>query len=330
MRTHWKFFAGLAAGLVAALTLHLIVFAWVLGVPTESSRWTFELNRKKQMLAKNSAPPRLLIVGGSASLFGISAYELEKQTGMTALNLSTHAALGTAYILDNAKAAVRSGDTVLLVMEYELYIFHGTDSVWLDYLVAREPGRFWNMTRMEQWRVFMMTPEDRLIRGLKGRINPRRYAEHKSGGGAYNAGYIDEWGDQTFHPRSGASAQIEHLQSRLAFPMPEQTAGFTLIASFCRWAQEHQVRVLATYPNLLDQPELHTDVARRNVQRIANFYKELGVPVIGAYTDVLLSPDQFFDTVYHLTDVAALARTDRLAEKLKPFLSATNGAVRPE
>jgi hypothetical protein len=183
---------------------------------------------------------------------------------------------------------------------------------------------------MEQWRVFMMTPEDRLIRGLKGRINPRRYAEHKTGGGAYNADYIDRWGDQTFHPRSAASARIERLASRLSFPMPDQTAGFTLIASFCRWAPEHQIRVLATYPNLLDQPKLHTDLARGNAHRIANFYKQLGVPVIGAYTDALLPPDQFFDTVYHLIDEAALSRTDRLAEKLKPLLSATNVPIRSD
>jgi hypothetical protein len=228
------------------------------------------------------------------------------------------------------KTEARPGDTVLLILEYELYTPNQRSDVWLDYLIARDPPYFHSLSLIDQWDVFMLTPEDRLIRGLKGRINPRRYADHKPGGGAYNADYIDEWGDQTFHPRSAASAQIERRPSRLAFAMPDPPAGFALILSFCHWAEEHHVRVLATFPNLLDQPELHTDIARRNSERIASFYKQLNVPVIGAYTDVLLPPDQFFDTVYHLTDVAALARTDRLAEKLKPFLSATNVSVRPE
>ncbi|HEY3855995.1 MAG TPA: hypothetical protein VGO67_16525 [Verrucomicrobiae bacterium] len=329
MRNAWKFFAGLVAGLFVALALHLIAFDLVLGVPTESSRWTFEVNRKKQMLARNSAPPRLLVVGGSASLFGISARELEKQTGMATLNLSTHAALGTDYILNTVESEAKAGDTVLLILEYELYTPNQKSDVWLDYLVARDPHYFHNLSLLDQWDVFMLTSEDRLIRGLKGWINPRRYAEHKAGGGAYNADYVDQWGDQTFHPRSAASAQIERRPSRLAFPMPARPAGLPLIQSFCQWAKEHQIRVLATYPNLLDQPELHTYPARGNAQYIANFYKEIGVPVVGDYTDALLPADQFFDTVYHLIDEAALARTDRLAEKLKPLLSAINGVVQP-
>ena len=320
----WKFFGGLLAGLFAALLLNMGAFALNLGVPTDLSRWTFEMIQKKQTLAKATAPARLLIVGGSASLFGINAQEIEKKTGYPTINLATHAALGPAYILNNAKSEARPGDTVLLVLEYEQYRANQRSDVWLDYLVARDPPYFHSLSLLEQWDVFMLTPQDRLIRGLKRRINPRRYSDHKTGEGAYNAIYIDEWGDQTFHPRSAASAQIERLPSRLAFPMPDEAPGFTVIASFCQWAREHHVRVLTTFPNLLDQPELHTDIARRNAERIANFYKQLGVPVIGAYTDVLLAPDQFFDTVYHLIDVAAVARTDRLVEELKPFLNSTN------
>jgi hypothetical protein len=326
----WKFFAGLIAGLLAAFGLNLAAFALVLGVPTETSRWTFEVNQKKQMLASASAPPRLLIVGGSASLFGLSAREIEKQTGQRTLNLATHAALGAGYILDNAKKAARPGDTVLLVFEYELYVSGDRDSVWLDYIVARDPKYFHQLPAMKQWDVLMLTSSQRLLQGLQNRFDPRTSARHVSKSGAYDAGQIDAWGDQSFHPRSGALAHIERRPSRLEFALPDHPANFPAIASFCRWAQEHRVRVLAAYPNMLDQPGMRTPVASENAGRIADFYKQLGVTVVGAYTDVLLPSEQFFDDVYHLTDEAALVRTRRLAEQLKPFLreSDTN-AVNP-
>ncbi|HUD82513.1 MAG TPA: hypothetical protein VMQ67_03380, partial [Candidatus Saccharimonadales bacterium] len=124
-----KFFAGVVVGLLTALVLNLVAFGLVLGVPTESSRWTFEVNRRKQELAKAVPPPRLLVVGGSSVLFGINAREIEKQTGLRTLNLGTHAVLGAPYILAQARNLAQSGDTILLVFEYELYDSNARDDV---------------------------------------------------------------------------------------------------------------------------------------------------------------------------------------------------------
>ena len=96
-------------------------FCLNLGVPSGGSRWAYELNQQKRRAAEQAAPPRLLLVGGSATLFGLSAKEIQAQTGYHTINLATHAALGTAYILHLAEQVAKPGDTVLLVFEYELY-----------------------------------------------------------------------------------------------------------------------------------------------------------------------------------------------------------------
>ncbi len=132
------------------------------------------------------------------------------------------------------------------------------------------------------------------------------------------------------HSLRGSDHGLSIQAFQHGFPLPEHPLGFAIIESFCHWAQKNQIRVFATYPNVFDGPEMHTPIAATSLGRIAKFYTELGVPIVGAYTDALLPRDQFFDTVYHLTEEAALTRTDRLAEKLKPFLSVTNAPVRPE
>jgi len=53
---------------------------------------------------------------------------------------------------------------------------------------------------------------------------------------------------------------------------------------------------------------------------IERFFAGLGVPVIGQYDDSLLPKDQFLDTIYHLTEEAARARTQKLAAKLKSYI----------
>jgi hypothetical protein len=328
MTALWKFFAGIALGLLTFLTLQWAAFCLVLGVPTQSSLWTFEVVRKKQELARASAPPRLLLVGGSGTLFGLSAREIERETGRRAINLGTHAGLGGPYVLAQARQLAKPGDTVLLVFEYELYTrgpiqMKGADSMFLDYLVARDPAYIRQFPLWEQWNTFMLTPNPRVKLALENRFSGVPCAQHETNGGVYNADFINAWGDQTHqvpaaaHLGADISGRLsgEHLRD-----FPAEPAGFPALALFCRWAQTNGIRVLATYPNLLDDPLLRAPAAKSAVDRIAGFFAQLGVPVIGDYTDDLLPRDQFFDTCYHLTEEGALARTKRLVEKLRPYL----------
>src|ERR1035437_2430394 len=115
-----------------------------LGVPSPGSRWAFEVNQQKRRVADQTASPRLLLVGGSATLFGLSAKEIEAQTGWHTINLGTHAALGTTYILHLAEQTAGPGDTVLLVLEYELYTYGKLNGAWVvnllvDSIVSRDP-----------------------------------------------------------------------------------------------------------------------------------------------------------------------------------------------
>ena len=156
-------------------------FYLTLGVPSELSRWAFEVNQKKRLLAFRAASPKLLLVGGSATLFGISAKEIQNQTGFRAINLGTHAALGAPYILREAQQVAKPGDIVLLAFEYELYNRGKVEPAWaddlfLDYIVSRDPTFFHSLSLMEQWNVFMLTSNPTIVRGLKKRLQTRSHS----------------------------------------------------------------------------------------------------------------------------------------------------------
>jgi hypothetical protein len=155
MKASWRFFAGLGAGFLLALGLTATAFYLNLGVSTGTSRWAFELNQIKRQLAERTASPKLLLVGGSGTLFGVSAREIQRQTGWRTVNLSTHAALGTTYILELAQRAAKPGDAVLLVLEYELYNYGKVEQTWadkllVDYLVSRDPAFLRRLSLREQ------------------------------------------------------------------------------------------------------------------------------------------------------------------------------------
>src|SRR3954469_18262325 len=75
-KTSW-FITALVGGFALVLGLAIAAFYLNLGVPTESSRWCYEINEKKRHLAANISSPKLLLVGGSSTLFGISAREIQ-------------------------------------------------------------------------------------------------------------------------------------------------------------------------------------------------------------------------------------------------------------
>jgi hypothetical protein len=234
--------------------------------------------------------------------------------------------LGANYILHQARQIAQPGDTVLLILEYELYTRAGLDPVmadqgFVDYVLARDPAYIPTLPLSEKCNLFMLTSTQRLKKGLK---NLAKTDSPASQVGVYDFRFINEWGDQTHNEATNRppNAQVNILKedSILALGLPKHPAGFVSIEAFCKWAQSNNIRVLATFPNLCDKPQYHTAVARQTADRIREFYEGIGVPVLGDYSDSTLPPESFFDTMYHLTREASRVRTEKLLTALGPYL----------
>src|SRR5437867_996123 len=100
MQVRWPFFLALPTSLIVVLVCYIGLFHLQLGVPTEGSRWCYELIQIKRKKAESIAGPKLLLVGGSSILFGLSAEEIQRKTSYPTVNFGTHAAFSLAYMLD--------------------------------------------------------------------------------------------------------------------------------------------------------------------------------------------------------------------------------------
>jgi len=173
MKASWKFFAGLVAGFMLALGLTATAFCLNLGVSTGTSRWAFQLNQIKRQLADRT-PSRNSCWWAAPHAVRVSAREI--QSKRHAHGKPQHPCrLGTTYILDLAQKAAKPGDTVLLVLEYELYNYGKVEQTWadkllVDYLVSRDPAFVRRLSLREQWTIFMLTSHSRLLEGLKNRL----------------------------------------------------------------------------------------------------------------------------------------------------------------
>lgn len=115
-----KRFAGYVFTIVI---LFLVVFEGiVLGIlkcnpGTFHSNYTSLIVDKYRMLQKTDEP-KIIIVSGSSSAFGLDQYLLEEETGYKVVNLGLHAGFGHLFCSELAKENINEGDIVLLGYEY--------------------------------------------------------------------------------------------------------------------------------------------------------------------------------------------------------------------
>jgi hypothetical protein len=337
MRVPRNFFAGLLAGTLLPFGVYFGLVYWQLGAPTQLSYWCHDINTRKLARAQSIRGPKLLVVGGSGTLFGISARQLEAHLGVPTVNFGTHAALGPAYILHLVRQAAKPGDTVLLAIEFGLYERGSSATkawasrLYIDYLMARDPAYFRRLPIIDQFDLALRLPTERLQQGLHNKRHPPPpppFPEFS----VYDPRLVDEHGDLTGHVRSRIPPDApQELETReeLVNGFSEERSGFEDIRAFCRWAQSRRVRVLATFPNICHQPAYETAQCDRTEAELMSFYRALDVPVLGSLREVMLPRSEFFDTCYHLTAEAAAARTGRLASHLAPYFAAPSSDSDP-
>ena len=327
MNVPWRFIISLFLGLVLGAGLFAGFLYSQLGIPTQSSSWALSLIQKKEALAAVIPGPRLLLVGGSGATFGLNAQVIEEQTGYRTVNMGSHAGLGLDYILYRAQKTARPGDTVLLILEYELYVNKFGNEQHDDYILARDPAFFYQMSWPDKIDMALRVPFKRFQKGWRNERhpeNPPRPHPPYTDGAKYLTDYGDETGNaETDRPSSAPDLELV-ADSLVKGNSSDKTEGFNALGTFLPWAHDHHITVLATFPNILHRPEYDGPRGQETIKTITDFYTSRDIPVIGTAWEAMLPSDQFFDTFYHLTHEAALQRTERLVPELKPYLPSSH------
>lgn len=330
-----RFLIGFVGGLGLALVLFFAAFYRQLGAPTLSSQWCWDINVKKHQLALAAGTPKLLLIGGSSTLFGLSAKTIQTETGFPTVNMGTHAALGPEYIMRLARQSARPGDTVLLAFEYEVYHYFSrvrgrgwTDQLYFDYLFARDPDYFRSWPLTKQLSTAMLISTRRLKEGLRNRGKTIPLYD----GGVYNPTNVNAFGDQTnarISTRPSGQPWLAVKSQNLSAGMGNQPTGFENIREFIQWARTNNVRVLATFPSIAYRPEYDQPPARRTIDQIKDFFASENVPVVGTAQEAMLAGEKYFyDTLYHPTEQGSIERTKILVKHLAPLLKTGDATVR--
>lgn len=251
----------------------------------------------KKRAMQNTPGPRLLLIGGSAGVFGVLHDTLAARCPFPIVNACLQAGHGLRFQLNDAIDDVHQGDIVAVLAEYSnFYGCYDGDTQLFPLLFAYPESRAAIRTT-GQWRFLLgkfpgylnWLYQNALSDAIKG---PRK-------AGKWNTLY-------TVHPYNKAMETSNadtipmrnRLQDMVAYPMTEyDPRAVEGLAAFVR-ALEGKARVLVIYP------PIPVEMYRLNAAQIARVHGDLTralpgcipYPPSAAVYDVSL----FLDNVYHL------------------------------
>ncbi len=318
-----KYFVSLLLGCALAAALYGVLFLCAIGHPTNmSARWIGNWYATKMSALEAAPPPRVVTLGGSSGLYGISAEQLAAETGVPCVNFATHAAMSLDYHLTKARSVLQAGDVAVMAFEYEYFHAGYPNPVFADYVLGCDPGYILTQPLAEQARWFFSAPSGFLFSGTSQRFGwteAMRIRDHRN---ALNA-----HGDMA---DNSLAARLPVQLTRLKATKPlgalmdwrkmEESGDWGALASFARWCGEHDVVLLATFPPTILFPEYDNPATRELSGKLVAKLASFGIPVLGRPEDFMMPQDEFFDTVYHLNADGRRKHTARLAALLMPHL----------
>lgn len=315
-----KYFRSVLYGFLVGLMIFLLAVFFQIGAPTESSRWIDEIYQIKSSIANSIKTPKLVVVSGSNSHFGISCKMIFTETGVPCVNGATHAGLGIDYILKRSRLLLQPGDLVLLPLEYELYQDYGIPNyVNIDYILSRDPKYLLSVDLVSKLRFLLGISFGRLQQGIVGKLKPPQPLTI-----GYQSKTLNQYGDETINRQADMTDQ-EYQTLNNSKPIKielEITSNHAAkeIENFIEWCHKNDIKVKATWPNTLWFDVYKEPVKQKFFRKIEKIYANAKVSMLGKPEKFMYDKSMFFDTSYHLNDRGVRYRTKQLIELLRPDL----------
>ncbi|MDR1741207.1 MAG: SGNH/GDSL hydrolase family protein [Synergistaceae bacterium] len=307
MKAYIRYYAIASCALVATFALWCAAAYWA------NTYWRAEYHEfieTKAHLASEITKPKVIISSGSNGLFGISAETLTEM-GIPAFNFGLTAGL-SPYVLRIADAIARSGDVILAPLEYEMY--ENTHIEEVVYTIEYDTDYFFRRVGAAQ-AALVFLKEGALFHATITRLGG--VAKHE----VAEWTQINPYGD--ILSNDGCVLDPAHPPApshTLVTPGAVSAAALENIAEFIDRCRARGVTFIATYPSRLYDKAYDSEVTRRNVAIIEEFYAGKGVPMLGSFEEFLYPMEDMYDTAYHLNARGREERTRVLAGYLREAL----------
>jgi len=251
---------------------------------------------------ENLSSPKIMIVGGSSSFFGMNSEILENELSKPVVNMAQFAGFGLEFILKQTENNIKQGDIVFLCSEYYLNI--GINDRAMEEILKYYPpalkyfpdikityldkikNNFFN--NVESIFNFILVPISR-----KSPIYKHSRVANKYGD---NIGYLKY---------NNPSARNKMKKTEYSY-----YEGLKIIANYINNVQNKGGKVYIIFPPISESAySLNRAVFDKYY---SDYINVLGDNVLCSPKEMVFDDNKFFDTYYHLSGNAREERTKRM------------------
>lgn len=332
-----RFAMGFVLVTVIGWTTYVTLFFFQLGARTPAEYWIYDATTvKHHLLSTMTEKHKVLLVGGSSVWFGLDAALIQRALGMETLNLGLHAMRPLDQLVGEVRSALKSGDTVIMPLEFEYYLIDTPYNHWyVSEVMAGKPNVFWSLPWHEKVAFFLGVSPMRVLEGVATRISAFSAAEIQK----RTAGHPPEqvllsmrqvWATRpvpeenyTFRniDPQGNAILVQGTYTSYVYPLSVQSVAqeypWRTLAEFARYCADRGVLLYIGWPPVVaGEVAFDSPFVRDNVQTILRRLTELGIPVLGLPTDFQYDRQFFADSGYHLNHSGRVRHTMRLLQAL--------------
>lgn len=333
-------------GLCAA---YIFAFESILGSPRVSDEyWTRALYDYKHYAAKEIEGPKLVVLSGSNSLFGINSDLLEARMERETVNLAIHADMDINFLYQQASDVLSEGDLLVMPLEYSYY--NATKTLTLEfvlYMTAFGDDIYLRKLSLIDYLMFIKdVPKTRVWRGLVEPLHAKRLRLGQKVLYTGPKGIVSDVlrNNQrlkrvvyTDYSHKSLNLKGDIVASRSAHKvvhdivnLPDKHEPYLnledglsdhFIRHFKRiqaLAEERKAQLVLTWPVSIRHAglDLTTQKGQLRIERLISLLSDNGIEIQCNPAFFNLDYRLFYDTAYHLNERGRILRTEALAQCL--------------
>lgn len=308
-----------ATFIVLCLTITMLLFSLqykgIITATSESAKWIYTIDGVQKNACENNPSPAIRIIGGSASLYSVSTYELGRNFRLPVTNLALHAGLGLDYLLYRAKKYLQPNDVAVLLLEPGM--FKSIEQSWTaaDWVIPQDYTYLGTLNLQKTSELLAkLTLEEyqkRIISAFYSQPRPLAFST------------LNQSGDLIANLSSRRTAVTAVRLMGWAtkpFSFDFHPNAIQILKDFILWCRERNILVVGGYAPFLTHPAYFTLEGSRQLDAWEHMWEESGVLTIKNPRDFIFSSDLFFDTIHHMDSAGRRVMTACLAGALKKLL----------
>ena len=294
------------SGAFASSIMLTVLAAYLLMPSSDYALMAALIDKHARLTAAPS--PKLVIVGGSSSAFGIDSRRLDEALGQKyeVVNTALHGGLGLHFMLAFVKPHLRPGDVVLVVPEYSLLYDAHSDATALNEALGEYPDA-WRYVSPFQSKIVPATVLLTIQKRARKFLGVTPVVEDS----LYTRRGFNRYGDLVSHLRVEPRRDIDPVPLHFRTPAPKAVEMLNAFSAYCR---ANDVRVFMTFS---PYPRPYVAGGAKDEEWLHMVRETVDIPIISNPTTYLLPLDHFYDTVYHLNEKGRQVRTTRLIKDLQ-------------